>query len=326
MVKLSRLALAAAGVGAVLYAARRVVSMPPDPKVSARAEAASYSGPWTHGYKVVNSVKLHYVEIGDPGWPLVLLLHGFPECWYEWHNIMPRLAGQYHVVALDMRGYNWSERPRGVKNYSMEKLTGDVSALIGALGHETAHLVGHDWGGNVAWYTAATHADKIDKLVVINAPHPEAFKREIMKPEQLIKSYYVFLFQLPLLPEAIMRLTLRNSLQGSAEVPGAFSDDALDMYQNAISHRGAATAMINYYRASFRQVLRLRQVETKITRPTLLIWGMKDFALSSRLTEGLERWVPDLRINRIEECGHWVPEEKPRLVADKLLEFFSAEE
>src|SRR5205814_8020431 len=144
MSKIRTLVIGAVGMGAVALAARRVAYAPPDAEVTARAEAAAYSGPWTHGYKVVNGVKLHYAEIGNAGAPLVLLLHGFPECWYEWRYILPALAERFHVVAPDMRGYNWSERPRGIRNYNVDKLAADVVALIEALGYERAHVVGHD--------------------------------------------------------------------------------------------------------------------------------------------------------------------------------------
>jgi pimeloyl-ACP methyl ester carboxylesterase len=323
MPSLPKLTIGAASAAALLFAARRAAYAPPDPAVAARAETASRSGPWTHGYKIVNGVKLHYAELGNPGTPLVILLHGFPECWYEWRAVMPRLAERFHVVAPDMRGFNWSERPRGVANYSVDKVAADIAALIPALGHHTAHVVGHDWGGGIAWYFGAAHADRLDKLVITNAPHPDALRREFLRGEQLLRSYYIFLFQLPLLPEAIMRLTLRSGLRGSAAVPGAFSDEALDVYQHAVSQPGAATAMLNYYRAAFRDSLRLSRTAHTINRPTQVIWGMKDFALVPGLLDGLDRWVPDLRIDRITDSGHWVPEEKPTLFTNFLLDFLS---
>jgi pimeloyl-ACP methyl ester carboxylesterase len=183
--------------------------------------------------------------------------------------------------------------------------------------------VGHDWGGAVAWYFGAAHSDRLDKLVVLNAPHSGPFERELMRGKQLLRSLYILFFQLPLLPEAAVRLLLRSSLTSTASVPGAFSDDALDMYQHAISQPGAATAMLNYYRAFVRQSLRLRHSDASVKRPTLVIWGMKDFALIPELLDGLDHWVPDLRVQRVEDSGHWVPEEKPGLVAESLLEFLS---
>lgn len=321
MTNVPKIALGATAAAATLLAARRIANAPPDPDVAARAEAAAYAGPWTHGYKTVNGVKLHYAEMGNPGDPLAILLHGFPQCWYAWHNVMPHLSERFHVVAPDMRGYNWSDKPPGVSSYTPDKLAADVAALIESFGHRRAHIVGHDWGGAVAWRFGMTHSDYVDKLVVINAPHPAAFERELLHGDQLLRSYYIFLFQLPLLPEALMRLTLRASLRSSAPTPATFPDNALDVYQNAISQPHALTSMINYYRATVRHFLSLRKQVRTITSPALLIWGMKDFALSPSLTEGLEEWVSDLRIERIEDCGHWVPEEKPGLVVESLLEF-----
>src|SRR5206468_7188793 len=141
-----------------------------DPGVEARAEAAAYSGPWTHGYATANGVRLHYAEIGAG--PLVVLLHGFPQCWYMWHNQLPRLAERFHVIAPDMRGYNWSDKPAGVSSYQPDALSADIVSLLDALGHERAHIVGHDWGGAVAWHLGMFHSTSVDKLVVINAPHP----------------------------------------------------------------------------------------------------------------------------------------------------------
>lgn len=312
---------AAAGFG-IAQAARRIAFASPNPALAARAREAQYSGPWRHGFADVNGVRLHYAEMGNG--PLVILLHGFPECWYEWHYVMPRLAQRFHVVAPDMRGYNMSDKPQGIAQYTIEKLGQDVAALIEALGEERAHVVGHDWGGAVAWHVGIHHGDHVEKLAVINAPHPVAFQRELRKLRQLVRSYYIFLFQLPVLPEAAMRLTLRRSLAGTAAVPGSFPQEALDVYENNISLPGAVTAMLNYYRAAVRQSLRLVREESRvITRPTLLLWGMKDFALLPELTEGLETWVPNLHIEREPDSGHWVPEERPGWVADRLAEFFS---
>lgn len=312
---------AAAGFGAV-QAARRIAFAPPDSALAARAHDAQYSGPWRHGFADVNGVRLHYAETGSG--PLVILLHGFPECWYEWHYVMPRLASRFRLVALDMRGYNLSDKPQGVAQYTLEKLGRDVAALIEALGEARAYVVGHDWGGLVAWHVGMYHGDHVEKLAVINAPHPVVFQRELRKLPQLARSYYAFFFQLPVLPEAVMRLVLRRSLEGTAAVPGSFSREALDVYENNISQPGAATAMINYYRASKPQSVQFAKEDDRvITRPTLLLWGMKDFALLPSLTEGLEPWVPNLRIEREPDSGHWLPEEKPGWIADRLAEFFS---
>lgn len=318
--RISRLALGvAAGVGLGI-AARRIAYAPPDPKLEARARDLQYMGPWRHGFADVNGVRLHYTEMGSG--PLVVLLHGFPQCSYQWRYVMPRLAERFRVVAPDMRGYNYSDKPKGVSAYSPNVVSQDIVAFIEALGEQRAHVVGHDWGGAIAWHMGMNYPQSLDRLVVLNAPHPVAYAREALKLEQLLRSYYIFLFQLPVLPEAMLRLTLRSTLPSSAAVPGSFPPESLDVYQNNISQPGAATAMINYYRATVREVIGLASQDRKqITVPTMLLWGMKDFALVPGLTEGLEEWVPGIRVERQPESGHWVPEEKPGWVAEKLLDF-----
>ncbi|HET9494986.1 MAG TPA: alpha/beta fold hydrolase [Chloroflexia bacterium] len=319
------MALGALGMaGAAVLGAKRAAEAPPDPEVAARAEAEAYSGPWTHGYVTVNGVKLHYAEMGSRSAPMVLLLHGFPQCWYQWRLIMPRLAERFHVVAPDMRGYNWSGKPPGVDSYAHDRLAADVAALVEVFGRERAHVVGHDWGGLVAWYAGIYRPERVDRLVVLNAPHPGAYQRELTRTSQLLRSYYVYLFQLPWVPEALSRLTVGQSLRASAVVPGAFPDEAIDVYRNGIAQPGAATAMVNYYRAGFRYALRHGHtpgVNGMVARPTMLIWGMKDFALVPELSYDLDRWVPGIRIERIHDCGHWVAEEKPRVTGDLLLGF-----
>lgn len=318
----SNLAIALASGAGIFYAARRVAYAPVDPDVAARAHAVAHAGPWRHGYANVNGVRLHYAEMGSG--PLVILLHGFPQCWYTWRYVMPRLAQRFHVVAPDMRGYNESSKPGGVSSYNIEKVSGDIVELIDALGEEKAHVVGHDWGGSIAWHMGAHHSDKIDRLAVINAPHPAAFQRELRRPKQALRSWYVLAFQIPIIAEAMLRMTFRRSLSSSAPTPGTFSEEALDVYENAVSQPGTATSMLNYYRAAVRQAPALMpEAKRIITVQTLLLWGMKDFALAPELIEGLEPYVPDLRIERIEESGHWVPEEKPGVVADLLLGFLS---
>jgi pimeloyl-ACP methyl ester carboxylesterase len=318
-----RLSLLTAAAATIL-AARKIANAPPNPKVAARANATAHSGPWTHEYITVNNLRFHYAAIGRHDAPLVILLHGFPECWYEWARIMPRLAaeGDFRVVAPDMRGYNLTDKPDGIDNYTLDKLASDIDGLIHALGYTSAYLVAHDWGGGVAWQTATEYPQSIDKLVIINAPHPDRYSELIKSGSpQLLRSYYIFLFQLPILAEAMARLTVRNSLKSSSIVPGAFSDDALDVYENAIVQPGAITAMLNYYRAGVRHQPTSYSRDRQITCPTLLIWGMKDFALVPELSEGLTRWVPNLEVQQIDDSGHWVPEERPTLVTNSLLQF-----
>ncbi len=279
---------------------------------------------WTHGEAIVNNVRLHWVEAGQG--PLVLLLHGFPEFWYEWRHQLPALAAMgFRAVAPDLRGYNLSEKPRGIGSYRIEQLVGDVQGLIRHLGAERAHVVGHDWGGLVAWWLAMLAPERIDRLVIINAPHPDAFRRELMTPQQMVRSWYAAAFQVPVLPEAAFRANgyglLEQIFRASSVRPGAYSDQDIRRYQEAAARPGALTAMINYYRAAARYP---SPPTRTIPHPTLLIWGEQDQALSIRLTEGLEPWVPAIRIERIPDVSHWVPAEASDRVNALLRGFLSA--
>jgi pimeloyl-ACP methyl ester carboxylesterase len=315
------LALAA---GAVFGAAWRVASAPADPELEAKADAIARSGPWRHNFATVNGVRLHYAELGEG--PLVVLLHGFPECWYMWHNILPRLGTRFHVVALDMRGYNWSDKPKGVSAYSSEEVARDVSALIEHLGDTQAYVVGHDWGGAIAWQLSIQSPERIKKLVIINAPHPTAVAKMPTLPKQLLRSYYIFFFQLPILPEAVVRLLIGQMLSNSTYTPGAFSEETLDVFRNNVNQPGTATAMINYYRAAIRSApANMKRRIPPIEVPTMIIWGTKDFALTEDLLHISAAQVANLCMERVEDSGHWVPEEKPRVVSDLLLDYLGSD-
>ncbi len=289
---------------------------------------------WTHHQAVINGVRLHYVEancgVEAGAGPLVILLHGFPEFWYSWRFQIPALAeAGFRVIAPDMRGYNLSEKPPGVAAYRMKHLSADVAALINHAGERQAVVVGHDWGGAVAWAVAARYPERVSKLVVMNAPHPAAFARELGNWEQLRKSWYILFFQLPWLPETLFRLGgrrgLEQTLQHDSLRPELFTDEDINRYTDALLQPGALTASINYYRAAFRGALRgaLRggMRGEKITTPTLLIWGEQDEFLGTELTEGLEPFVPDLRLLRIDKASHWVQIDAFERVNRALLEF-----
>ena len=288
----------------------------------------------THDEAIVNGVRLHYVEAGDG--PLVLLLHGFPEFWYSWRDQIPALAeAGYHVVAPDMRGYNDSEKPHGVESYRVEELVGDVVGLMDHFGEDEAYVVGHDWGGAVAWEVGIRHPERVAKLAVLNAPHPGRFREVLRTPAQLRRSWYMFFFQLPWLPEAYLSARNYDSIEGIfRDTPvnsDAFSEADVQRYVEAASQPGALTGSINYYRALFRDAVPtgLRSLVggsspfLDVTVPTLLIWGMEDFALGNELTEGLDRWIPDLRIERLSDASHWVQNDRPEAVNESLIGFLS---
>jgi pimeloyl-ACP methyl ester carboxylesterase len=291
-----------------------------------------------HRFVEANGVRFHVVEAGGGAGaagvredgaegesrPLVLLLHGFPEFWYGWRSQIPALAARFRVVAPDLRGYNLTSKPTA--GYDYETLASDVPALIRALGAERAHVVGHDWGGMVAWGAAIFHPEVVDRLVILNAPYPGAYLRELGRnPRQWLRSWYIGLFQVPGLAEWLLTRGhgrgVAEALRGSARDPGAFSAADLAAYRRAVCRPGAASAMLAWYRAlwaSDRERLRARL--RTVTAPTLLIWGLQDVALVPELTEGLDDWVPGVRVERIADASHWVQHERSELVNRLLLE------
>jgi pimeloyl-ACP methyl ester carboxylesterase len=293
------------------------------------SRAGEDPGNWTHAEAVVNGVRLHYVEAGAG--PLVILLHGFPEFWYSWRWQIPALAAAGHrVIAPDLRGYNLSDKPAGVRSYRLEALRGDVAGLIRQAGVERATVVGHDWGGAIAWTLALRRPELLDRLVILNAPHPAAFLRELRTWSQLRKSWYMIFFQLPLLPELVFRAgnfaLLERTLRRDPVRPGAFSAADVEQYRRALARPGALTAAINYYRAAFRHDLRRSaRPLPRIDVPTLLIWGEQDRYLGTELTAGLEPWVSNLRIERIAEASHWVQVDAPDKVNRLLIEFLGGQ-
>jgi pimeloyl-ACP methyl ester carboxylesterase len=302
--------------------------------------------PWTHGETVANGMRLHYVEAGDPDDPLVLLLHGFPEFWYAWRHQLPALAeAGYHVVAPDLRGYNTSEKPNGVDAYRLRYLVRDVLGLIDEFGDAEGEdkngeslplLVGHDWGGLIAWEVAIRHPERVERLAVLNAPNPGRFQHELGSPSQLRKSWYVFFFQTPRAPEAAIRAgdfrAISRLLRDDPVDPNAFDAVDIERYKDALSKPGALTAAINYYRALAREnpLGTLKRAITggrsrppahrRVRVPTLLLWGEEDSALSVSLTEGLDPWVEDLRVERL-YASHWVQADAPDEVNGLLVDF-----
>ena len=268
----------------------------------------------------VNGVRLHCVVEGEG--QLVLLLHGFPETSRAWRKQIPELARHFRVVAPDLRGFGASDKPKGIAAYRTSVVADDIVALIHAFDAERAHVVGHDWGGGVAWATAMEHPEAVDRLVVLNCPHPAVMRRALRSNwTQIRKSWYIFAFQLPWLPEwSFVRNranAIRDALRRSSK-PGTFTDADLDEYARAFSAPGAATGAINYYRAAVRSPGPTR----KIAAPTLLIWGEDDFALGIELTKGMDGlFEAPPRIEYVPDTGHWVMEERPEVVNRLLLEF-----
>lgn len=281
--------------------------------------------PWTHHEAEVNGVRLHWVEAGAG--PVVLLLHGFPDFWLSWRRQIPALAeAGFRAVAPDLRGYNLSAKPRGVAAYHVEELAKDVAALASHLGAPRVSVVGHDWGGAVAWNLPRYYPDLVERLVVLNSPHPAAFRRELGTLSQLRRSWYVFFFQLPWLPEALLRASragfVKRVLRDDPVRPDAFTREEIERFREAILLPGALTSALNYYRAVFRpRTARLGFRSRRVGCPTLVVWGERDRYLGPGLLEGLDRWVTDLTVERIPEASHWVHADAPEQVNRLLVAF-----
>jgi len=278
-----------------------------------------------HGHADVGGgVKLHYVEAGEG--PLVVLLHGFPEFWYSWRNqITPLAQAGFHVVAPDMRGYNLSDKPQGWRAYDTGLLADDIAGLIRSFGEQSAYVVGHDWGAAVAYAVAMYHPDVVRRLAILNVPHPARMLEGFRTLKQLRKSWYMFFFQIPWLPEYVVRRDGyafgKRSLR--ADSKKAFSDEDLERYVEAWSQPGALTSAINYYRAALRRSPGKAMAQMKpIEAQTLVIWGMLDRHLGSELAEPAPEWVSNVRVERIPEATHWVQHDAPERVNELLVEFF----
>jgi pimeloyl-ACP methyl ester carboxylesterase len=279
------------------------------------------------GYADVGDVSLHYVEAGDG--PLIVLLHGFPEFWFGWRlQIAPLAAAGFRVVAPDLRGYNLSSRPDGVEAYTADRLAEDIVGLIRERGAESALLVGHDWGGTVAWTMAMNNPEVVDRLAILNAAHPRRLQQGLHHPTQLRKSWYFFFFAIPGLPEEVVHSRnwhfFRHFLQ-DARPP--YTDEEIERYVEAWSQPGAATGMINYYRASVRQSPKKAEAELRpISAPTLVIWGEDDQYLGPDLAEPDHDDVPNLdRVERLAGASHWVHHDEAEGVNQLLIDFFAAE-
>lgn len=279
---------------------------------------------WQHGFVKTNGINLHYVSEGSG--KLMLMLHGFPEFWYSWRHQIEEFSGDYHTVALDLRGYNDSDKPEPQQAYQMSEFIEDIKGVITGLGYRDCILVAHDWGGAIAWHFAYAYPEMVEKLIVLNIPHPAKFAQGLRTPEQLLKSWYIFAFQIPWLPEFLFQLNdyqaIKEAFSGMAVDKTAFSQADLNAYRDAAAKPGALTAMVNYYRGIFSSLFQNEPQEWQILDiPTLTIWGEEDTALGKELTYGTEAYVKDWQIKYIPHCSHWVQQEQPALVNSYLRQF-----
>ncbi|MCU0567574.1 MAG: alpha/beta hydrolase [Oculatellaceae cyanobacterium Prado106] len=283
---------------------------------------------WQHQFIETNQIRLHCVVQGEGD--LVILLHGFPEFWYSWRHQIPALAKHFKVVVPDLRGYNDSDKP--VSGYDIETLATDVKGLIENMGYLKAHVVGHDWGGAIAWKFAQKFPHLLDHLAVLNAPHPDRLRQEMLSNfDQMRRSWFMLACQVPGIPEWWIRQNLgsfvKSLLQEQTIRKGAFTTQDTEIYQAALEKPGVLSAAISYY----RQFLLSPQTWTSlwgrspqpITAPTLVLWGEEDPFISKKLTEGVEQLVhAPLRLKSLFQCGHWVQQEAPQTVNRELLDFF----
>jgi len=290
--------------------------------------------PWKHQYAEVNGVRLHYATAGQG--KLMLFLHGFPEFWYAWRKQLVEFGRDHQAVAPDLRGYNLSAKPPDLDAYRMSVLVEEVRALAAHLGQRRFILVGHDWGGAIAWAFAAAHPEMVEKLIIINAPHPSVFRRELRdNPAQQKASQYMLFFRSEGAEQALAAdgySRLVKSVLGRGLAEGYLTEDDRAAYVKAWSEPGALTGGLNYYRANrvgppdpqgdpapARSPAPLDALLVPV--PTLVIWGEKDTALLTGNLDGLEKFVPRLTVRRIPDGSHWVVHERPELIHRHIREF-----
>ena len=286
-------------------------------------------------YVEVNDIRLHYVSVGKG--KLIMFVHGFPEFWYEWEKQLVEFGKDYLAVAPDMRGYNLSSKPAAVEKYHINDLIEDLRALSKYLGHEKCIMVAHDWGGAVAWSAAMRHPEMLEKLIIINSPHPAVFARELLQnPDQQQASQYMLLLR----SAEAERVLSENNYARLMDVLVQFgskwelSEETRLKYIGAWSQPGALTGSLNYYRASplypptskadeeqIGGILNLPKEMFEVKVPTLVIWGEQDRALLSGNLDGLEEYIEELTVKRITDGTHWVIHEQPELVNGLIRDF-----
>ncbi|UPL49712.1 alpha/beta fold hydrolase [Hymenobacter sublimis] len=278
-----------------------------------------------HHHVPTNGIRLHVVQCGPVSGPLVLLLHGFPEFWYGWrHQLQALAAAGYRVWAPDQRGYNLSDKPARVADYRIGQLGADMLGLLDAAGQEKVVVIGHDWGAAVTWWLAAHHPERLHRVAILNVPHPAVLGRALRRtPRQLVKSWYIFFFQLPWLPEQLFRRRGfrfgRGALRGTSW-PGTFTTADLRMYTEAWAQPGAVTGMINWYRAAFRNARQTGR-PGRITIPVRLLWGKQDAFLEPGLAQLSLEMCEQGELTYFDRATHWLHQEEPAAVNKLLLEF-----
>jgi pimeloyl-ACP methyl ester carboxylesterase len=280
-----------------------------------------------HDLIKVNGITLHVVSAGPKDGPPVILLHGFPEFWYGWKHQIPALVeAGYRVIVPDQRGYNQSDKPAEVRDYAITTLADDILGLMDKLGHAQVKLIGHDWGGMVAWWLAITHPERIEKLGILNIPHPAVFSRTLRSDfRQMLKSWYVFAIQIPWLPETMLggrnASGLADALKRSGK-PDTFSDADMVRYREAWGRTGTVKAMLNWYRAYVRYPA-AKPASVRLKMPVQMIWGKEDIALSAEMAQPSIDLCENGNLTFIEGATHWVQHDAPDQVNTILLNFLA---
>ncbi len=283
---------------------------------------------WESGFRPAGGVDLHVVEAGPLDGPLVVLLHGFPEFWYAWQAQIGALAAAgFRVWVPDQRGYNLSDKPRPVAAYSLDRLSDDLAALIGASGRKQACVAGHDWGGAVAWWSGAKYPERIRRLAIVNCAHPRVHRRFLWDSrEQRKKSWYMFFYQLPWLPELWLRRRAwriaKKALQATSR-RGTFDDEVLEHYVAAWSRPGAIRSMVHWYRAIVR-CRPARLPSLRLTMPVHLLWGERDRFLGTEMIEPSLALCDRPSQRRFPDATHWILHEEPAATGAELVGFFRA--
>ena len=276
---------------------------------------------------------MHYAEAGS-GKNLVILLHGFPEFWYSWRKQLDALSASFHVIAPDLRGYNLSDKPPRVEDYKIDRVAEDVVGLIDHFGAEQAAVVGHDWGAGVAWLLAQKHPERVSKLAVLQVPLQAVFRANLTF-KQFLRSWYMFFFQIPRLPEWLIKLrnfrAIEDTFTKKIFRKNTFTPADVELYKEAARQPGALTGAINYYRANVFDRLFVRRRKGnesresgKVQVPTLFIFGEQDFAIIPASVRGLDKYIDAYyREVRIPDSGHWVQNEAAAQVNEALINFLS---
>lgn len=286
---------------------------------------------WAHAVREVNGVDLHYVAAGPEDADPVVLLHGFPECWWAWRRHVDPLSDSFRVLVPDMRGYARSEKPFDVSEYRLERLADDVAGLVATEGHDSAHVVGHDWGGVVGFATALRRPERLDRLVVLNAPYPGAFEDQLTL-RQATRSWYAGFFQLPAVPERVLAARdfalLDRLFREAPRVEGAYTDADVRRYKRAWRRDRAMRSMIDYYRAFGREHVRELWrgrwgAGRRVRADTLLLWGEEDRALGRHIPKVEADELENASVEFYPQASHWIHAEFPERTAEDITTFLS---